>query len=120
MRIAVATLEELPVGILKRVDVEGLPALVVGNAEGTIFALEDECNHGEANLSEGELEGYHLACPLHSGCFDVRTGKAIRRPAKRPQPCFRLEVEGGSVYLSSGASDSMPARAVDALVKTAD
>jgi len=99
MRFHVATVEELPPGTLKKAMVEGHPALVLGNADGVLFALQDECNHGEADLSEGELDGCELSCPLHSGCFDVRTGKATRRPAKRPQPTFLVEVDGGDVYV---------------------
>ncbi len=82
MRVAVGPFEELPTGALKRITVEGLPPLVIGNADGTVFCLKDECNHGEANLSEGELCGFELLCPLHSGSFDVRSGKAVKRPAK--------------------------------------
>jgi 3-phenylpropionate/trans-cinnamate dioxygenase ferredoxin component len=99
MRLAVAHAEDLPPGSLKKVLVEGHPALVVGNAAGTIFALLDECNHGEADLSEGDLDGCEIVCPLHSGCFDVRTGKATRRPAKRPQPTYPVELEDGVVYV---------------------
>lgn len=99
MRFEVARVEDLPVGTLRKVLVQGLPPLVIGNAEGNLFALQDECNHGEADLSEGELEGCEIVCPLHSGCFDVRTGKATRRPAKRPQPTYPVEVEGDLVYV---------------------
>ncbi|GAB3196131.1 hypothetical protein GCM10027062_04680 [Nocardioides hungaricus] len=101
MRVTVGPLEGLPRGALKRVTVEGLPPLVIGNADGTVFCLKDECNHGEANLSEGELCGFELLCPLHSGSFDVRSGKAVKRPAKRPQIRFDVEVDDGIVYVRS-------------------
>lgn len=103
MRVMVGPLDELPTGVLKRITVEGLPPLVIGNADGTMFCLKDECNHGEASLSEGELCGFELLCPLHSGSFDVRSGKAIKRPAKRPQTRFDVEIDDGMVYVRSDA-----------------
>lgn len=105
MLVAVGALEEFPTGALKRITVEGLPPLVVGNADGTMFALKDECNHGEANLSEGELCGFELSCPLHSGSFDVRSGRAVRRPAKRPQVRFDLDIDDGTVYVQSAEGE---------------
>lgn len=102
MRVAVGQLEEFPAGALRRVTVDGLPPLVIGNADGTVFCLKDECNHGEANLSEGDLCGFELLCPLHSGSFDVRSGKAIKRPAKRPQVRFDVEIDDdGTVHVRS-------------------
>lgn len=101
MRVTVGPLEEFPAGALKRITVQGLPPLVIGNADGTVFCLKDECNHGEANLSEGELCGFELLCPLHSGSFDVRSGKAVKRPAKRPQIRLDVEIDDGVVYVSS-------------------
>lgn len=103
MRVAIATVEELPLGTLKKVLVQGLAdTLVVGNADGVYFAMRDECNHGEADLSEGELVGFEIVCPLHSGCFDVRTGKATKRPAKRPQRVYPVEVADGTVFVDFG------------------
>lgn len=120
MRVAVAALEDVPVGALRRVTVDGLPPLVLGNADGTIFALVDECNHGEASLSEGELCGYEIVCPLHSGCFDVRTGKATRRPTKRPQTRFAVEVEDDVVFASPATSDPLPGQSDVGLATTLD
>jgi len=100
MRIAVATVDALPPGTLKKVLLGDTgEAVVVGNAEGTLFAMQNECNHGEADLSDGYLEGCEIVCPLHEGCFDIRSGKATRRPAKRPQPVFAVEVDGGTVFV---------------------
>jgi len=121
MRVAVAKLEELPAaGALKRVTVDGLPPLVLGNADGVIFALQDECNHGQANLSDGDLTGFELMCPLHSGCFDVRTGKAIRRPAKRWQPRFVVEIFDGIAYASLEVTDAAPPQNANALATTTE
>ncbi|MCW2724202.1 MAG: non-heme iron oxygenase ferredoxin subunit [Frankiales bacterium] len=78
---------------------EGSPELVVFNISGTFYVLADTCSHGAAALSEGDLIGCEIECPLHQGRFDVTTGAATRRPAKKPQPMYRCQVEDGRLYL---------------------
>ena len=112
MTMVIGSAEDFPPGSMKRVILDNGEALVVGNAEGTFFALMDECSHGEASLSEGELSGCEITCPLHAGSFDVRTGKATRRPAKRPQPAFLVEVRDGVLLATALASPSQTTTAV--------
>jgi 3-phenylpropionate/trans-cinnamate dioxygenase ferredoxin subunit len=99
LRVNVGTVEELTPGTLKRVALDGFPPLVVGNAEGRLFALLDECSHGESSLAEGHLEGCVIVCALHAGSFDVLTGNATKRPAKRPQPRYDIEIENDMVFV---------------------
>jgi Rieske Fe-S protein len=40
-----------------------------------------------------------MECPLHSGRFDVRTGRATRRPAKRPVTVYECLVEDDMLYV---------------------
>lgn len=51
--------------------------------EGQVYALDDICTHGNAKLSEGEVFGFEIECPLHAGAFDVRNGKALCAPLTR-------------------------------------
>lgn len=51
--------------------------------EGKVYALDDICTHGNARLSEGEVYGFEIECPLHAGAFDVRDGKALCAPLTR-------------------------------------
>ncbi|HZJ97813.1 MAG TPA: non-heme iron oxygenase ferredoxin subunit [Oligella sp.] len=51
--------------------------------EGQVYALDDICTHGNAKLSEGEVYGFEIECPLHAGAFDVRNGKALCAPLTR-------------------------------------
>jgi nitrite reductase/ring-hydroxylating ferredoxin subunit len=99
MRVLLGGAADFAPGTLTKVAVDHHAPLVVGNVEGTLFAMLDECNHGEADLSEGALVGREIVCPLHGGCFDVMTGKATKRPAKRPQPVFAIEVVGDEIYV---------------------
>jgi nitrite reductase/ring-hydroxylating ferredoxin subunit len=76
---AVATLDELPPGSMRRVTRGDLDILLAHTDEG-IVALEDRCPHMAAPLSVGELDGCIVACPLHRGAFDLRDGSTVVFP----------------------------------------
>ncbi|MDC6668726.1 non-heme iron oxygenase ferredoxin subunit, partial [Leclercia adecarboxylata] len=63
------------------VTVPGLPPLVVYEVDGAYFIADDTCTHGKARLSDGFHDGYVIACPLHGGSFDIRSG------APKSPPC---------------------------------
>jgi 3-phenylpropionate/trans-cinnamate dioxygenase ferredoxin component len=71
--------DELPAGALRRVTYGDLDVLLVHASNG-IVAIDDRCPHMSAPLSLGELDGCLLACPLHSGQFDLATGDPKRMP----------------------------------------
>ena len=70
---------ELPAGEMRRVTFGDLDILLAHTSNG-IVAIDDRCPHMAAPLSLGELEGCLLACPLHSGQFDLATGGVTRMP----------------------------------------
>ena len=70
--------------------------LVLCNAAGRVYALEDRCPHADVRLSGGRLEGSVLECPLHGGKLDVRDGSPQRPPIRKPAATFDVtEVDGG-------------------------
>jgi 3-phenylpropionate/trans-cinnamate dioxygenase ferredoxin subunit len=71
--------DELPAGQMRRVTFGDLDVLLVHGSNG-IAAIDDRCPHMSAPLSLGELDGCLLACPLHSGQFDLATGLPTRMP----------------------------------------
>ena len=72
-------LDELPAGSMRRVSRGDLDVLLA-NTEHGIFATEDRCPHMSAPLSVGELDGCIVACPLHEGRFDLRSGDPAQMP----------------------------------------
>ena len=64
-----------------------------------IFAVADTCPHAGACLSEGELEGPIITCPLHGSRFDIKTGQRVRGPADLEIKTYAVEVEGSQVFL---------------------
>ncbi|HXP94802.1 MAG TPA: non-heme iron oxygenase ferredoxin subunit [Candidatus Binatia bacterium] len=69
---------------------------LVGEA---VYATENVCSHAFAKLSDGELDGYEIMCPLHGGRFDVRTGEPSAPPCIDPIAVFPTKVENGDVFV---------------------
>lgn len=72
-------LAELPAGAMRRVTFGDLDVLLAHTSNG-IVAIDDRCPHMSAPLSIGQLDGCLVACPLHSGQFDLATGDPTRMP----------------------------------------
>lgn len=70
---------ELSPGTMRRVSFGDLDVLLVHTDRG-VCAVEDRCPHMSAPLSIGDLEGCVIACPLHSGRFDLATGDPVQMP----------------------------------------
>lgn len=67
--------------------------------EDALFAVDDICTHGNALLSDGDLDGYEIECPLHAGAFDLRSGKALCSPLLKNTRCHLVKVEDGVVLI---------------------
>ncbi len=76
---ATIALADLPVGALRRVSFGDLDVLLAHTNLG-IAAVDDRCPHMSAPLSIGELDGCVVACPLHSGRFDLESGEPVQMP----------------------------------------
>jgi 3-phenylpropionate/trans-cinnamate dioxygenase ferredoxin subunit len=87
----VATLDEIPPGQRKLVEVSGR-AIVIYNLGGEFFALNNRCPHRGGGLFHGiqtclveskepghychSRRGEMVKCPWHGWEFDIRTGKS--------------------------------------------
>jgi 3-phenylpropionate/trans-cinnamate dioxygenase ferredoxin component len=76
---AVLSAGELPPGAMRRVSFGDHDILLAHTAVG-IAAVDDRCPHMSAPLSIGELDGCVIACPLHSGRFDLASGEPVQMP----------------------------------------
>ena len=68
-----------PPGSMRRFTVGDLDVLIAHGGEGFV-AIDDRCPHMSAPLSIGTLDGCVVACPLHEGMFDLRSGEPVRMP----------------------------------------
>ena len=64
---------------MRRVTFGDVDILIAYTSKGLV-ATDDRCPHMSAPLSLGELDGCLIACPLHSGQFDLATGLPARMP----------------------------------------
>ncbi len=51
--------------------------VLVALVDGVPCAIEDACNHAGASLSEGDLEGGRVRCPMHGYVFELTTGRLV-------------------------------------------
>ena len=86
----------LPEGMPKRIEVDGVPLLLV-RQQGRIFALGEVCSHLGGPLSEGTLDGCTVICPWHSSRFALDDGRVLDGPATFPQPHFAVRVLSGQI-----------------------
>jgi nitrite reductase/ring-hydroxylating ferredoxin subunit len=72
----------------------GANGIIVCRVAGQLHALEDNCSHRDARLSEGRLRGALITCPLHGAQFDVRDGQHQGPPASLPVASFLVTEQG--------------------------
>ena len=99
--ITVCTVEELPEGAMRLIEVEGRKIGVFRCGGGELYAIEDRCSHDDGPLAEGEFDpgACTVECPRHGSLFDLRTGRPKTLPAFQPVETFDARVEDGEVKL---------------------
>ncbi len=96
--VKVAQAEELSPGQMKMVEV-GDEQVLLANVDGAIYACADICSHAYASLSEGDLNGAEVQCPLHGGSFNVITGEPMSVPAEDKIKTYEVRIAGPDVLL---------------------
>lgn len=97
----VGALEDLQVGEVAAVEHGGRRYALCRVTDERLYAVGDACTHQGARLSEGVLLGCEIECPLHQGRFDVTTGAAVRRPARRALDTHAVRIREGRVLLTT-------------------
>ena len=92
-----AALDDLRIGEMKGVVLDGRPVLLVRLDDG-IRAYADRCAHQGVRLSEGRLEGSRLTCHAHEWTYDAATGCGIN-PDRCALTAYAAEVRAGRIYV---------------------
>lgn len=71
------------------VEVDGHPICLVQSG-GEVYALLDECSHGQVALSDGDVFTGLIECWQHGSCFDLVTGEPTGPPATAGVPVFQV------------------------------
>jgi len=98
-RFRVASVGDVPVESLKKVEAGRTPVCLAHAEDGNFYALNDVCTHEEFSLSDGELWGMDVECPQHGSRFNLQTGKVTGLPAVIPATTYPVTVDDGDVYV---------------------
>ena len=106
----VATVDEIPPGERKMVDIAGR-AIGVFNISGEYYAVRNRCPHQGGPVCEGYLSGFLkarvpgeytytrkgeiLRCPWHGWEFDVKTGQSWFDPERVRTRSYQVSVASG-------------------------
>ncbi|HEY8492159.1 MAG TPA: Rieske (2Fe-2S) protein [Dehalococcoidia bacterium] len=105
MRVPLVEDARVGEGTPVEVDFFGRPVLVL-RREGRVQAYVNVCTHlgGPLEVADG---GRLLECQWHQACFEARTGRAVRGPARPDSRLIRLpvKVEDGWVTYVYGEPD---------------
>ncbi len=97
--VAVLPVAAMPDNTLRRVEVEGVPVVLV-KLGAKYAAIAATCSHAGGPLDKGELQqGDVVQCPWHGSRFRMRDGKALTGPATFAQPRYDVQVRDGMIYL---------------------
>lgn len=96
----VARVSDIAPGEMKYVEVgpDEDPVCLI-NLAGEFYALDDCCTHEDASLSDGEIVGDELECPLHGGAFEIRNGMPAGFPVVIPAKMYDVRIEDGTILL---------------------
>ena len=97
--VTVAKLGEVPPAVGRRVEARGL-AIALFNLDGQYYALEDTCPRDDGSLSQGDLFGDMVQCPVEACKYELATGNCITFDAQ--VQTFEVKVEGGEVKVRLG------------------
>ncbi len=115
----VCSLDELPPGGMKLVDVGKFGRGCVYNVRGALYAIVNYCSHEGAPLCLGLIggtnesapnrpagcagrvcDGQIVRCPWHNWEFDVTTGQNLADPRRRVRT-YQVDVSDGEVFLTA-------------------
>jgi len=94
--LQIAETKDVPPGQAAAFTIEG-HKIALFNVEGTYYAIGDACTHRGGPLSEGNVQGTTVTCPLHGADFDLKTGAALGPPAQKGVPSYKVVVDGDNI-----------------------
>ena len=70
----------------------GNKTVLILNADGTFYALDEACPHSRGPLSEGVIDDLTVTCTWHGAKFSLETGKGLSGPCLNGVRCYQTRV----------------------------
>jgi 3-phenylpropionate/trans-cinnamate dioxygenase ferredoxin component len=96
--IHVAELNDIPPGTAKVVAVQNVEVALF-NLEGSIYAIDNMCQHAGGPLGEGTIKGDTVVCPWHGYRYHIKTGQYVKNP-DMSVACYPVKVENGRISVA--------------------
>jgi nitrite reductase/ring-hydroxylating ferredoxin subunit len=94
--VRIGGVSEMPAeGMVKGYDALGL-SICIARIDGQLAALNNECPHHGAPLSDGAVEDGRVVCSWHRWSFDPKTGAELRNPLGATT-VYPLRIDGEDV-----------------------
>jgi 3-phenylpropionate/trans-cinnamate dioxygenase ferredoxin subunit len=92
--------DDVAPGTARRFDV-GEHRIALVRIGDDFYAVGDRCSHADYSLSEGEIwaDEKEIECWKHGSTFSLETGEPQSLPATRPVPVYKVDLEGGVVWV---------------------
>jgi Na(+)-translocating NADH:ubiquinone oxidoreductase F subunit len=85
-----------------RFDHAGRTYAVYRAADGTLYATDGMCTHGNAHLADGMVKGRIVECAKHNGRFDLADGSPQRAPVCVGLATYPVRARDGLVEIDVG------------------
>ena len=98
-KAVVGKVNDLPIGETRRFEYPhaGDFCVLVRLTESDFVAYDQKCTHLSCAV-QPEVERDQFACPCHHGFFDLKTGRPLSGPPRRPLPRVALPIKNGTIY----------------------
>jgi 3-phenylpropionate/trans-cinnamate dioxygenase ferredoxin subunit len=99
-RQRLCAVDDVAPGTARRFDV-GEHRIALVRIGDDFYAVGDRCSHADYSLSEGEIwaDEKEIECWKHGSTFSLETGEPQSLPATRPVPVYKVDLEGGVVWV---------------------
>ena len=104
--VEACTVEDVPYIEGRRVVINGFYDGIFNTEEG-FYAIGEVCPHMGGPLSDGEVAGTIVSCPLHGSKIEMKTGCVQNGDLSRVLT-FPVKVEDGKVLVDAGVLYAQP------------
>ncbi len=83
-----------------RFDYEKQTFAIYKTQDGSLYATDGMCTHGNAHLANGLVKGGIIECAKHNGRFNLKDGSPARTPICKGLATYPIEDRNGDIYIN--------------------